>query len=193
MKRALFTILLLAALAATTQAQNKKFWASGSLGFESAESDLGATLNSFSIQPNLGYFFSDRWAVGLRFGLNHGELDAGNTVSDFQEFSVAPFARHIFLRWKAFSVFVDGGIAFSDFNGDTDFQDGVWEEMRLSSVGLFVKPGFSLRLSDSFSLVGNTAFFNVDHAWNDQVASWSANLSSPFGLDNFTLGFSFRF
>jgi hypothetical protein len=193
MKRLLLAILFAASLTAASQAQNRKFWVSGSLGFESAELNSATTLNSFSVQPNLGYFFSDSWALGIRFGLNQGELNTSNMFADFQEFSVAPFARHIFLRWKAFSIFVDGGLSFSDFTGDTDFEDNAWEEAHLSSFGLFVNPGFSLRLTERFSLVGSTNLFSAAHSWNDQTASWAANLNSPFNLDNFTLGFSFRF
>ena len=193
MKKIITTTLLLVSLAVASQAQDRKFWVSGSLGFSSAEADASTKMNTLSIQPKFGYFFSDRWGVGISLGLSRGEFEIGNTFADFQEFSVAPFARYIFLRWKALTLFVDGGIDFSDFTGDTDFEDDVVEDARLSSFGFFVKPGFSVRLTDRFSLVGNTNFFSADHAWNDQTASWSAGLNSPFNLDNFTLGFSFKF
>ena len=194
MKRALLAILFVASLTVTSQAQNRKFWVSGSLGFSSAEADASTKMNTLSIQPNFGYFFSDRWAVGIRFGLEQGELENDDTFADFQELSVAPFARYVFLRWKALTLFVDGGIDFSDFTGDIDSEGIVREEEEhLSSCGLFVKPGFSIRLTDCFSLVGNTGFFSADHTWSDQTANWSAGLNSPFKLDNFTLGFSFKF
>ncbi len=195
MKRALLAILFVASLTVTSQAQNRKFWVSGSFGFSSAEIGSNTSQNAISIQPNLGYFFSDHWAVGIRFGLEHSKLKTGNTT-DIQRFSVAPFARYVFMRWKALTLFVDGGVDFSDV---TDSEDGVVEDARLSSFGFFVKPGFSVRLTDRFSLVGNTNFFSANYAQSsigprgDKTKTFAAGLNSPLNLDNFTLGFSFKF
>jgi hypothetical protein len=193
MKKAVFATLLFTALAVVSQAQEKKWWVGGTVGYSSAELSFHDTGETFTVLPELGYNFSDRWALGLQFGLNQAELNTGNSSADFQEFSVAPFVRYTFLKWKAFNVFADGRIGFSDFTGDTDFEDNVREDSHLSSVGLFVNPGFSLRLSDHFSLIGRTNLFSAVHNWNDQTVGWAVGLNSPFNLDNFTLGFTFNF
>ncbi|MDR2883058.1 MAG: porin family protein [Alistipes sp.] len=200
MKKAIFTILLLAGLAGSTQAQDKKFWVGGSVGFSSTELSSVASGSSLTILPEFGYNLSERWAVGLRFGLNQAELDTGITISDFQEFSIAPFARYTLLTWKALSVFADGGIAYSDFTGDTDFEDNnTAEDTHLSSAGIFVNPGFSLRLSGRFALTGSVNLFHADYtqhsltAKGDKTKTYSASLNSPFNFDSIQLGFNFRF
>jgi hypothetical protein len=199
MKKAFILAAAAIVLAATgANAQDNKFWAGGSFGFSSTELSSVASSSSLSILPEVGYNFSDRWAVGLQFGLNQAEIENDITVNDFQTFSIAPFARYTFLRWKAFSVFANGGIAFSDLTGDTDFEDGVNEDAGLTTVGLFVNPGFSVRLSDRFSLTGSVNVFSAGYARSDlsptnETKTWSANLNSPFNVDNFTLGFHVTF
>ncbi len=194
MKKGIFTLLLLASLAVTSQAQDKKFWIGGSLGFESAEVGSAMNLNSFSIRPDFGYRFSDRWGVGLSLGLSNAEANVGTAASAWsQAFSVAPFARYVYLKWKAVTLFTDGGISFTDFTGDVDLVPVKAGDRHITSAGLFINPGFSIRLTDRFSLVGSTNLFSAEHAWDGQTAIWSAGLNSPFNLNDFNLGLNVSF
>lgn len=150
--------------------------------------------------PEFGYNLSDRWALGIQLGLINAEANAGTSASAWsQTFSVAPFARYTLLKWKAFSVFADGGIDFSDLTGDTNFEDGTTEDVHLTTVGLFVNPGFSLRLTDRFSLIGRTNLFTLSHAktkasfGNAESSVWTTSLNSPFNLDDIEIGFTFNF
>jgi opacity protein-like surface antigen len=194
MKKSIFALLILAGMAFTAQAQEKRWWVGGTVGYSSSDFGSRDTGESLTIQPELGYNLSDRWALGIQFGLSQADLTTtDHSYADFQRFSVAPFARYTFLKWKAFSVFADGGIGFSDFTGDTDFGDNVSENAHLSSFGLSVNPGFALRLTDRFSLIGRTNLFSAAHSWNDHIADWNVGLNSPFNLDDIEIGVTFKF
>jgi hypothetical protein len=200
MRKIIFASLLLAGLAVQGQAQEKKFWIGGTVGYSSTKlPDIHDASETFTLLPEFGYNLSDRWAVGIRFGLNQADLNTDNTTTDFQEFSVAPFARYTLLNWKAFSIFADGGIGYSDYTGDMYANNGRLGDEHISEVGLFINPGFSLCLSNRFALIGRMNLFAVDYtqsslgADGDKTKTFTANLNTPFNLDNFTLGFTFKF
>lgn len=196
MKKMIFAILLLTAVALQAQAQEKKFWIGGSLGFSSTQQpNVSEDSGSLTILPEFGYNFNERWAVGIRLGLQNADVATEVNYFDVQTFSAAPFARYTFLNWKALRVFVDGGIGFSDSTGDISSN----ADLHNTTFGLFVDPGFSLRLSDRFALIGSTNLFSATYnaqsigAQGDKTKTYAASLDSPFNFDNIELGFSFKF
>ena len=202
MKKVIFATLLLAALAVTSQAQEKKWWVGGTVGYSSTKlPGIHDASETFTFLPELGYNLSDRWAVGIQFGLNQADLNTDNSSTWFQQFSVAPFARYTFWSYKSFSLFADGGINFSDLTGDVDLVANKAGDTHLTTFGVFINPGFAVRLTDRFSLIGRTDLFSADCTFipiSTEVnqgtwKTWSASLNSPFKLDNVELGFVFKF
>ena len=213
MKKAIFTLALLAAMTMAMQsnAQEKgRLWVGGSIGFgsnETGNSDNSQT-NTFSLAPEVGYNFSDRWGAGLRFGVATAGIKhlSDGTKSDFRNWSVAPFARYNFVRWKAITLFADGGLIYSAVDNE------LWEDNGYSNAtqrhgGIFVDPGVSLRLSRHLSLVARMNIFTAGYTTTtssstslnglNETHSWAASLNSPFDidgfLDSFTLGFNLTF
>lgn len=123
---------------------------------------LGGDLNlatrsgytNYTIMPEIGYNFSDKWAAGLGIGYT------GLTQEDpiLQEnvttgtFKLAPYARYTFAKTGMASFFCDGGVEFQfPKGGDTAVEFGL-------------KPGVSLAVSEKFSLVAKLGVltYNTD-------------------------------
>ena len=215
MKKGIFTLVMLAAMAVQSHAQEKgDFWVGGSFGIYIDNTErsgdelhnLSRKDNNYSIEPELGYVFSDRWAAGIRLGFDRSK---NKTVTDYDlknqtnTFQVAPFVRYTCLNWRKFSMFVDAGLLYSQYK----VEDIPYVEYNISYVkqnryGAFLQPGFSLRLSSCIALTGRLNFFDVAYEKDEQTRvenylidrqSFRANLNSPFNLDNFTIGFNFHF
>lgn len=223
MKKAIFALVILAGMAVQSSAQEKKFWVGGSLGFSQSEdnsSSVSGEGNSFSIQPELGYAFSDRWAAGIRITVGQSKSDQRSAYStgsvSANSLGFAPFARYTVLNWKAFRVFIDGGLSY--IRNETDQTSRSWSDDQGGGMveyfnnentdryGIFIDPGFSLRLTPRIALTGRLNLFNADYQKSDddrkdipsgfrqsKIESYSANLNSPFSLENFTVGFNFLF
>lgn len=56
------------------------------------------TLTELNISPNIGYFFADKFAFGIRPGYSLTRNNFGNTKSTFENFLIGPFARYYFLE-----------------------------------------------------------------------------------------------
>lgn len=225
MKRTIFAFAILAIVATVeSPAQEKKFWVGGSLGMQSSDesqntfqdqqnSSADYEQNTYSIYPELGYVFSDRWAAGIRFGISHTSTKLSHDQEESRKdkantFSITPFARYTCLTWKAFGIYVDGGLSYSTGKSDINsYSSTRTTDIKHNSYGIFVTPGFSLRLSDCISLTGNLNIFNAGYnvreakdtesgstySYTNKTKQFFADLNSPFSLDNFTVGFNYRF
>ena len=208
MKKGIFVLAVLLGMALQSNAQEKgQFWVGGSFGFSSTDREDVVKTNEYSVYPEFGYAFSNRWGVGLRLGYHQTKDKYDETyygqLNKRESFSVSPFARYTCFTWKAFSVFVDGGLSYSRENTDNRETD-YYLESKSNYYGLFLQPGFALRLSNCISLTGHLDFFNAGYRETDYDTgntyssyvdnkSYSATLNSPFNLNNFTVGFNFKF
>ncbi len=197
MKRLLLSVAAVI-LAVGANAQEKgNFWIGGNFGFESSEFSVGSKENTFIIAPEFGYQFSDRWGAGIRVGYEQTTSKSGSADKDYiKAFNIAPFARYTFLRWKALNLFADGGLSYTRADGEIFSEEYSYDE--LWSFGAFVRPGLSLNLSKSFSLVATANLFNFGYAETEETgdykaSSWAASLNSPFSANNITLGFTVAF
>lgn len=129
MKKALLFTLAAAVVVGTTaqtNAQEKgKFWIGGQFGYESTESFQNMPVNSLTVAPEFGYNLSDRWGVGIEVGLTNANTRNTYTTilpgvndlvsswsSHVRTWSVAPFARYTFARWRALRLYADGGVFY---------------------------------------------------------------------------------
>jgi len=88
-----------------------QIWVGGTVGFSSTkEKDfLDVKVNRFTFSPEIGYAFSENWGAGLKLGINSFKIKGGDEIK-LTGFTIEPFARYTFLKWKAVSVFMDGGV-----------------------------------------------------------------------------------
>jgi hypothetical protein len=217
----MFAGLLIMTAAFSANAQDKnRFWVGGSFGIDQTKpnTDSGETEKYYSIEPEFGYTFSDRWAAGLRFEIQQGDRsmkfnDGRVNESDVNGVSVAPFVRYTAITWKALSIFIDGSLFYATRKeGATRESEGTIINLSKNNsdqFGIYIDPGISCKLSDRVSLTGRVNLLSVSHGknktyaedlydseteyTNDQHTTTSASLNSPFVISNFTVGFNFKF
>ncbi len=214
MKKAIFVLLILAGTVGQSSAQDKeKFWIGGSFGAATDDEEGYIKRSVYSIQPEIGYAFSDRWAAGIRFGIEqskikYDETRAGSMMgSKTNNFNINPFVRYTCLKWKALNIFVDGGLRYGWGKENQTRFDNEDEEYYIrakdNDYGLFIEPGVSLQISRSIALAGRINLFNLsynrrnhDTNGDDNVVdrdNFDIGLNSPFYLGNFSLGFNVCF
>lgn len=157
----------------------------GNVGIASVDNGGGDDETVYSFKPEIGYKFSDDWAVGVEFGWSKGGLCNYQGQLGLEEgiltktFEINPYARYTFLHGKLVNVFCDGAIGYKHYNGQGDQY----------SIGL--KPGIELKL-DKFSLIAHVGFIG----W-EQYKPKHGDKSDSWGLDfdgnNISLGVLYNF
>ncbi len=237
MKKTIFTLTLLSTIAIAGQslAQEKgQFWIGGSVNTSNSESTSADTnteteditsnkeskRNQYTIQPEFGYAFSDRWAAGMQLHIGWSNepnsqyadsYSVSSSDSKTNSWGLSPFVRYTALKRKAFGVFIDGGLSYYRAKNNTT---AIYDEERYSNgssnndrYGIFVNPGFSLRLSPCILLTASMSFFSLNytktsnnieyisslHSVHSDNNGFTSVLNSPFNLDNFSVGLNFSF
>lgn len=174
---------------------------------------------TFKILPEFGYQLNDKMAVGAQIGYMNGPGALGSFdpndikglvsgVADtafgavsskdvmglkFGAFRVAPYFRYTFFSSDLFELFADATIAYTNALAKSyDEDDQVWQDR--AACGIFeagIKPGFKVKVSDNFQLVGRLGSFGYQ---NLKVKDKEMS-ASRFGLDvdgsNILFGFIF--
>ncbi len=200
MKKLLLSLVAVAGLAFTTQAQTEKgkIMLGGNVGFSSSKVD-GADKSdfSFSVIPSAGYFISNNFAIGTGVGYTYNK-----EVSDLnlnQAFKVAPFGRYYVGLSDQFKFFGQLSVPMSfgndkvvDANGDTGAKTAT-----TTSIGVNIAPGFAFfptkRVGIEFSVNG----LGYNHASVKNEATGNKVKADEFGLEANTfapnLGVQFYF
>ena len=139
--------------------------------------DDNADVTQFSIAPEIGYNFNERWAVGGEISYTHMKYDGdikGNS------FSIAPYARFSFYENDLIRLFIDGQVGFSTTKVDgTESENGF-------EIGF--KPGIAFRLCDHFSAIAKYGFLGYRDEYRGSSVSGVA-LSS----EDLSIGFLYEF
>lgn len=186
----IFAIAALAIAAVCGNAQAGDGYIGGSLGFMHNESYNGGTTNSFTILPEIGYNFNNRWAIGTTIGYEYTHLNGAKVNTHMFEFN--PYARFTFFRTdnNLVQLFVDGGagvgVGSVDIDGNNSETGVIW------NVGF--RPGVALNFSDSFSMVAHLGMLGYEGA-NRNAYNAGYNRRGGIMLDgnNVTLGFYYSF
>jgi hypothetical protein len=71
--------------------------------------DTKAKLVSFTINPNIGYFFANKFAGGLNLSIDHSSYTLGDNKSVTTSYLIGPYARYYFLSIeKLTNLFLEG-------------------------------------------------------------------------------------
>jgi hypothetical protein len=201
MKKLLFAvaaIMMVVGASAQSENQEKKFWVGGSFSLSGQEAETN-TLKTFEFSPEFGYNLNNRWALALGLNYGYAKTEQSNNTTKINTFGFSPFARYTALRWKAISLFVDGGLRFATGYSETTSGHSTLSESDTFGIGAFVDPGISVNLCKGFSLVGRANLFNFayqsekENATDSEKSAWTSSLNSPFNAENVTFGFEFKF
>ncbi|MDR2894901.1 MAG: outer membrane beta-barrel protein [Alistipes sp.] len=232
MKKALLFSVALVAIIAGADAQNFKkgdwtlgannhFWIGGSVGISNSEPQetSGQEVKdwTYSFSPEFGYAFSDRWAAGVRLPVEFSKRDLNDDDGSYAKnnasgFGISPFVRYTALRWKAVSLFVDGGLRYSNSISKQESDQSTpynlfIEKNKSHTFGIFIEPGVSVRLTRNFSLIGRLDLFNLYYrdSYNERMSgsrsditkngahTFTAKINPAFSTQGITLRFIFNF
>lgn len=133
MRKLFFTL----ALILTSMVASAQFYVGGSLGLSSANGGNAGKSTTFSIMPEVGYSFDNRWSLGgtLGFEWKKGEKST---------FKVAPYARYAFIIIGKFAFYADGIIQLGVIDTKSNNAEFCW--------GAGISPGFDFYMTDNITL-----------------------------------------
>lgn len=185
-----FFTLAVVALASVFGASAGDGYIGGSLGFMHNEEAGKVSTNEFTILPELGYNFNDKWAIGTTIGYDYTHLCGVDT--DVHLFVFNPYARFTYFRTdnNLVQLFIDGGAGIGV--GSVDYGDDDSDTAVTWNVGF--RPGVAFNLTDKFSVVAHIGFLGYQGA-NNAAFNAGNPRKGGFMLDSndLTLGFYFNF
>ncbi|MDL2231519.1 porin family protein [Porphyromonadaceae bacterium OttesenSCG-928-L07] len=185
-----FFILFFSMLALAASAQEGKWFAGTAsigvfdggtgmapfTGFMQDKSGNGEKMTRIGLAPELGYFFTDKFCVGMGVFYSHVKLEAAMGKTKLNIVGFNPYACYYFWGVGNFSFYARGGIDFASMS----VKDG--GNSTYFAIGVY--PGITYNLTEAIALsasFGQLAYQDFD------------NDSSSFGLslDANTLNFGF--
>ena len=125
MKKAVLIIIMLASVANFVNGQiTKGNWMVGGNGMFSSQIEDNPSFNNvkatiFKLSPNVGYFFIDKFAAGIKPEIGSNKLEYNAIVSKSNSFALGPFLRYYFLDVeKQFNLFGETSYQFSQISGN---------------------------------------------------------------------------
>lgn len=163
MKKSFILVLFLLATFITSA---QKTW------FVGGTASIGYVNNfTFALEPQFGYEFTDRWAIGTGIGLTLSSDEYYTSVVGIAE----PFVR--FCAWHNERVFIDlkatAGFGFTD-------------ELDLCQIG--IRPSLRFRINDHWDMAADLGLLGAQYIYSD---GWRP----AFGISavSASLWFAYRF
>ena len=152
----------------TDEHEDHASWFVGGVASFWVNSDAKTT--SLEFHPELGYFFSDTWAVGLMAGYGLKSQETASQKALQHEFSLSPFVRYYYLHRGPFNLYVDGNVGYSyERQGEHSHQG--------FEVGL--RPGACLDLAEGLCLCMRLGFLGYRKSFHGEEPGVPSN---GFGL-----------
>ncbi len=128
----------------------------GNLSFGSSTNDNGTTEvknNNFTFSPKVGYFLSDKLALGVELGVGSGkeETTVGNvsTEDKTNSFNAGVFARYYFLDLgQRFKTYTEAGLGFGSGKSETDGT----ENYKDNNFGIGIDLGINYFVTEKFAI-----------------------------------------
>jgi len=156
-------LLFVVCAAMTVSAQ---VYVGGTAGFWRNDKD-DADETSFTIAPEIGYNFNEKWALGAELGYTYAKDPDSKTNTVF----IAPYARYTYCETGIVRLFLDGGVGFAS----TKIADE-----RVNGYEIGIKPGVAIKLNDTFSLITKVGFLGYR---DDYYTPGFSGETSGFGLN----------
>ncbi len=191
MKKLVLSILVVSALAFTTQAQTEKgkIMLGGNLAFESQKSDAdNAKANtSFEIVPSVGYFVADNIAVGTGVGYSYDKNIGTDRTSAIV---VSPFGRYYANLSDSFKFYGQLSVPMEFGNSKAvDATGNVGNKIGSTrQIGVALSPGFAFFPSKK---LGIELGLNGLSYTNYKVEDANENTVKGRGYDNVSFGTNF--
>jgi len=159
MKKLLLAVLLLVtANSIFAQVNQGQILAGGNAGFNSYKQGSDKVF-SFNVSPNIGYFFINNFAGGLR--LNFSRSKQKGAEDAYVTYGIAPFLRYYFLpAAEKLNVFADASYGFGQEKyGSTKLKGNYYQIM--AGPVLFLSPNAGLEFALYYNSYGGKLHENA--------------------------------
>ncbi|WP_300226394.1 outer membrane beta-barrel protein [uncultured Bacteroides sp.] len=173
MKKVLMTLFVMFAVV-TAYAQ--EMYIGGGI---SLWSNTDSERTSFSISPDFGYEFNERWAFGGQLVL---DVSGGEGLSS-TAFAIAPYARFSYYENKIVRLFLDMGFGVS--------VNKVAHNDAKAGFELGVKPGIAVKLNDNFSFVSKVGFAGFRQDYRGFTSNNGFGVTAD--AENISIGIEYAF
>ena len=120
----------------------------GNIGFSSTNNkNTEVKTNSFEFNPKVGYFLTDKFALGIELGVGSDKSEtAGTDTNKNSNFDAGVFGRYYFLELgQRFKTYAEVGVGFR--SGKETLAD-----VKYTGVGFDAGLGINYFVSDSFAI-----------------------------------------
>jgi len=211
MKKLLLSLTVIAGLTLAANAQEFGFKQGdiileGNIGFNSTnDKDVEEKESSFSFTPKVGYFVTDKIAVGVQLGFSSAKQEDYGTGSESIDkanaFGVGVFGRYYFLELgKRFKTYAEAGLGYATSKSETEAGGTTVEDPKVNTLGFNVGVGANYFITERLSLnVGLTNLINfgtskVDVDGAESVSNFGAQVGQVNNVfDMATFGLAFKF
>ena len=188
-------IILTALVAVASLTANAQVWLGGDIAFGTKKLVSGGdNLTTFTLAPQVGYMFSEKFGLGLdlKLGLRNDAAATIAATNALNGLSVDPadyakttfgfdvFARYVFAKTGIASFFFDGGVGF------TTYKDCG------SRIGVGIQPGVKFAASEKVDVVAKMGYLGWHKYLGDKSTKGSA---FAVGIEEsvLSLGVSYNF
>jgi hypothetical protein len=157
MKKVLFaTLLAVSASAAFAQSNiNKGDWMVGGNASFDYQKDGDYKTTTIGLSPNVGYFFINNFAGGLRAGVASSTTKFGSAKETESAFHVSPFVRYYFLpSSQKVNIFADGSFGFGQAKTEsmgTEYKYNFTQFAITAGPAIFLTPATALEIGLGFN------------------------------------------
>ncbi|MBE6236272.1 MAG: porin family protein [Bacteroidales bacterium] len=193
MKTFISRILTVSLFLTISFAASAQFYVGGSVAGAYANSpSTSVKASAISLNPEVGYSFNEKWAVGGRisYGKTESVTDSPylkETDLEISLFTINPYAAYSPVSYKGFSLWVEFGVEMSPAQRGADYV----------SFGAYVTPLLTYSLNDHFILKTSLDFAGlaVQAGTNgDFIFSGAAGGDDLISLgDDLSIGVVYRF
>lgn len=150
--------LLVTAHSMMAQINQGQILAGGNAGFSSYKQGDNKVF-SFNVSPNIGYFFINNFAGGLR--LNFSRTKQKGAEDAYVNYGVAPFLRYYFLpAAQKLNVFADASYGFEKEKYGSGKENGNYYQIMAGPV-LFLTPNTGLEFALYYNSMGGKLYENA--------------------------------
>ena len=174
-------IMLSLAMALVSVCASAQVYIGGTAGISSNKIGDGDSKTAYTLMPEIGYQFNNKWEAGLEIGIKKGEVCKLSAVGESTTFKVAPYVRYTAVETKLVNLFVEGTIGYGSVSkGGGDYYEAG------------IKPDLAVKLSDHVNFITKVGFLGYKGYSPDQGKN-----SSTFGLNvdasNISFGAIYKF
>lgn len=142
MKKLFLTVLVITGLAAGANAQNGSVLLYGNLDVKSVTNNGGG---QFSVNPGVGYQFSNSWTAGVEGGYNYYDNGGTGTYAIVRCYQIGAFVRKAIPLSPIFAYYTQLGVGYQHASSGTP-------SISADGISAYITPNIGVNLKNSFAL-----------------------------------------